>query len=77
MDEIIKVIAGASPIAAVFIILGKQALEVLSDYLRVAEWKQDRILDRLRVIETKLGIDSPDENDTQPMPATKQPRPTY
>jgi hypothetical protein len=77
MDEIVKVIAGASPVAAVVIILGKQALEVLRDYLRVAEWKQDRIIDRLRLIESKLGIEPPDEEDTQPMPATKQPRPTY
>jgi hypothetical protein len=77
MDEIVKVIAGASPVAAVVIILGKQALEVLRDYLRVAEWKQDRIIDRLRLIESKLGIEPPDEEDTQPMPTTKQPRPTY
>lgn len=71
MDEIVKVIAGASPIAAIFIILGKQALEVVHDYLRVNQWQNERILERLRVIEKQLGIDPPDPSTVPPMPVTK------
>jgi len=72
MDEIAKIIAGVSPWAAIFLILGKQAIEVLHDYLQLSLWKQDRIMQRLSVIESKLGIKPPDELDMPQRPIPKR-----
>lgn len=72
MDEIAKIIAGVSPWAAIFLILGKQAIEVLHDYLKLSLWKQDRIIQRLQVIEGKLGIQPPDELDQPQRPVPKR-----
>lgn len=72
MDEVAKIIVGVSPWAAVFLILGKAAIEVVHDYLKLAAWKQDRMLARLNVIEAKLGILPPDEFDQPARPVAKR-----
>lgn len=56
MDEIAKMLIATSPVAAVMLLLGVQALQIWKDDLKEANAKRDKIMLRLDAIEKKLEI---------------------
>lgn len=62
MEEIAKMLVATSPIAAVLLMLGTQALSIWRNDLQQANVKRDNILKRIVRIEAALGI-APDEDD--------------
>lgn len=56
MDEIAKMLIATSPVAAVMLLLGVQALQIWKDDLKAADVKRDKIMLRLDAIEKKLEI---------------------